>query len=325
MNKNIIFPIFWIVCLLMIFSIQTWAQTRPILETFTNIGPYNAEQTTITSDINVAGNVAFVNNTSNRVAIEDLQLSAYSTDPLLSAVPGSVTGLDYDIGEGPSEVKNFEVSGQNLSPSVGNIFITAPIFFKISTDNIMFGASTIIPYAGGSLSSTPIYVRLMEGLPDDTYSGNISIESGTAPDVLVYVEGTVSIPVVAPDLIISEVADPGDNANARFVELYNNGATTIDFNTTTIYLARYANGGTNPQTVQLTGSLVPDDFYVIATHSGNFNSAYGTTADLASGIITGNGNDTYVLYIGGDETSGTLFDIYGQIGTDGSGKDWEYE
>lgn len=136
---------------------------------------------------------------------------------------------------------------------------------------------------------------------------------------------TSQIPVAAPALIISEVADPGDNVDARFVEIYNNGSSFIDFSVTTIFLARYANANTNAQSVQLTGGLAPGDFYVIADNMTNFNVAYGFDADMDSGIISGNGNDTYTLYIEGDwDGGGTLFDIYGEIGTDGTGEAWEY-
>ncbi len=125
------------------------------------------------------------------------------------------------------------------------------------------------------------------------------------------------------DLIISEVADPGDNYQSRFVELYNLGITTIDFGTDIWYLVKQSNGSSYSR-VQLADSVVSGGVYVVAYSDANFNSSYGFYPDLASGIISGNGDDGYFLYYGGDETSGTLIDAYGVMDQDGSGEDWEY-
>ena len=126
----------------------------------------------------------------------------------------------------------------------------------------------------------------------------------------------------AQTLIISEVADPQDDYDARFVELYNATNSTIDFSTETYYLYRYANGNTSGASVQLTGSVAPGETFVIAYSQSAFNSAYGFDPDQVSGIIQGNGDDVYALYQGGDESTGTLLDIYGEIGVDGTDTDW---
>ncbi len=126
------------------------------------------------------------------------------------------------------------------------------------------------------------------------------------------------------NLIISEVADPKSVTNSRFVELYNSGSSTIDFSTDTWYLARQANGG-NISSVQLTGTIAAGDVFVIAKNQSDFNSNFGFNPDQTSGIITGNGDDGYFLYYGGDNTTGTLIDAYGVMDEDGTGKDWEYK
>jgi hypothetical protein len=56
----------------------------------------------------------------------------------------------------------------------------------------------------------------------------------------------------------------------------------------------------------------------------SFETVYGFPPDQVSGIITGNGNDAYFLFINGDHTTGTIHDIYGAINTDGTGTLWEY-
>ncbi len=124
-------------------------------------------------------------------------------------------------------------------------------------------------------------------------------------------------------LFISEVADPGDHYDGRYVELYNASGSAIDFSTSVFYLSRQSNGGTTWSDVQLTGTVANGSCYVIAGYSA-FTSYYTYTPDITSGTVNGNGDDAYYLYIGGDHTTGTLVDIYGVIDQDGTGQPWEY-
>ena len=73
-------------------------------------------------------------------------------------------------------------------------------------------------------------------------------------------------------LIISEVADPSNIANAKFVELYNTGSASINFETETYYLARQANGGSWAN-IKLTGTISPYGTYVLAYTSTEFAHA----------------------------------------------------
>jgi hypothetical protein len=76
--------------------------------------------------------------------------------------------------------------------------------------------------------------------------------------------------------------------------------------------------------VQLTGSLKPDSSITLAYSATVFNTWYGKNTDIASGNISGNGNDGYFLYSGGKHSTGTLMDAYGVIDENGSGTEWEY-
>ena len=124
-------------------------------------------------------------------------------------------------------------------------------------------------------------------------------------------------------LFISELADPADDYTGRFVEIFNAGPGTVDFDVDTFYLSRQSNGGTSWGEVQLTGSVAPDEAYVIGGSA--FEAIYGFAPDQQTGILTGNGDDAYFLYRNGDHTAGTLHDIYGALDTDGTGEPWEYE
>jgi hypothetical protein len=141
-----------------------------------------------------------------------------------------------------------------------------------------------------------------------------SVMTAAAPDV--------------PKLFISEVADPADVYAARFIELYNNSGSTIDFDSDVWYVCRQTNGGTTWEDKLLTGSVAAGDVYVLANNNDDaadaFYTNFGFLADYNFGGSSGNGDDAYFLYKGGDHTSGMLVDIYGVIDIDGSGQDWEY-
>jgi len=123
-------------------------------------------------------------------------------------------------------------------------------------------------------------------------------------------------------VFISELADPSDDYNGRFIELYNPDDTEIDLNNTILWLSRQSNGGTTWGDVQLSGTIAPHSTYVIG--GTGFEGIYGFPPDLLTGILTGNGNDAYVLFSGGNHSDGTVIDIFGEIDTDGTGLSWDY-
>lgn len=237
------------------------------------------------------------------------------------------------------------MAGGNAAPSITNISntptnpestdavtITADVTDSdgVASVELQYGFTT------GVYDQTPIAMNNSSG---DTYTAAIAAQadgttvfyqivatdSNASPATATSAEQsyTVMDPVPAPSLIITEVADPGDEFTGRFVEIYNNGASIIDFNTTEIHFARQSNGG-NISSIRLTGTLNSGEFYVIG-NSSNIMTQYGIPADLDFGSVTGNGDDGYFLYAGGDENNGTLFDSYGVLGEDGSGQPWEYE
>ncbi|NMJ87998.1 MAG: lamin tail domain-containing protein, partial [Thaumarchaeota archaeon] len=218
---------------------------------------------------------------------------------------GNVTSSDAvsisaDVTDSDSNVANVEL---HWGTSTGNLSNT--IVMSLSSGDTYLTDTDIPAQADG----TTVYYEI-EAMDN-------AVEISTSSEQNYSVFDPIS-------LIISEVADPGNDASARFLEVYNNGSSTVDFNSITVYLERYANGGTNPQSFQLTGSLDAGEYYVIANNGSNFNIAFGFNPDAVSGIISGNGDDVYALYVNGDESSGSLLDIYGEIGIDGTGEAWEY-
>lgn len=214
----------------------------------------------------------------------------------------------------PSDANKYLIKGNDS----GFDQITAPQDGTLENDGHLTRNASFPATSGqftGLTPGTPYYFRIYpyNGIGDDVdYKTD-----GAIPQACAKTKG-LDIP-----LIISEVADPLDSALAKFVEVSNIGETTIDFSTTAVYLCRQADGG-NWGSVQLSGTLAPGTSHVIAYQSARFFNAYGFNASQNSGNVSGNGNDGYFLYYGGNQTSGLLLDAYGVIDENGNGQPWYY-
>ena len=104
------------------------------------------------------------------------------------------------------------------------------------------------------------------------------------------------------NLMFTEIADPDDSYQARFVELYNDDAGCNKIgkhNGKDIYLATVFNSNTDYSSkVLLTGQTIPSDgFFLVCYNEADFLAAYPTSScDLASGsVVASNGDDSYLV------------------------------
>lgn len=231
----------------------------------------------------------------------------------------------------------FQVNMENQTVSGAGVYL-AGSFTNWQTDAILMSNFE------GSVWSTSVSLdelssqeyKFVNGDPlsggswEDGISGGCTNGSGNRTVIIPSFDETLppvcfnSCSVCEPTLIISEVADPSDDFNARFVEIYNLGGSPVDFTDVTVYLSRQSNGGTTWGNLLLDGTVEWNGKYVVAFDETIFNTTYGFFADQISGIINGNGDDGYFLYLNGNNSSGTLMDAYGVVGEDGSGLAWEY-
>jgi len=89
----------------------------------------------------------------------------------------------------PSAAQTFTASGSNL---LGDISVTAPTNFEVSLDNSNFGASVVLPAAGGVVGETTVYVRLAAGAELGAVAGLVAVTSEGALPQNIAVTGTVS-------------------------------------------------------------------------------------------------------------------------------------
>ncbi len=205
------------------------------------------------------GNNGTAGGTRQGVAIDDFfvnfTIGGGGGSPVLAVNPSTISGLDYIVGSGPSASQSFDVSGLNLDPAAGNISVTAPTNFEVSTDDITFSSAVNLPYSGGELTATPVYVRLQSGLAINTYSDDVTISGGNATSVTVAVSGEVS-PVPVPEL----TANPTSLSGLNYME--GNGPSSVQ----TFVLSGDNLDGTN------VNISVPAQFE-ISTDNGTYSGA----------------------------------------------------
>ncbi|WP_299127468.1 T9SS type A sorting domain-containing protein [uncultured Winogradskyella sp.] len=131
-------------------------------------------------------------------------------------------------------------------------------------------------------------------------------------------------------VIITEIADPNNNANARFIELHNLGTTAVDFTEGNGWqIDKYTNASATVSiSLDLTGTIPAGGFYIIAydlNDAGEFQSTYGFAPDqldnVNNGVAGSNGDDDIVLVDGTD----TIVDFFGVPAVDNSSTCAEYE
>lgn len=125
-------------------------------------------------------------------------------------------------------------------------------------------------------------------------------------------------------IFFSELADPDNNAGARFVELYNASSDALSLNGWRI--ARYTNASIEvSSSLDLSGyTIEAESTLVISPNADEFTAVYGFAPDVAVGTNSpadSNGDDNLQLI----DPFGTVIDAFGVVGVDGSGTNHEFE
>jgi len=126
------------------------------------------------------------------------------------------------------------------------------------------------------------------------------------------------------DIFITQVADPGDVYQARFVQVHALSANEGDIiGGDDLYLKISSNSNNYfNNEVKISGETFGPDGFFIVCNSGFSTSFPSDTCDLQSSgtrTIEGNGNDAYGLALGsgtGSGNDGTIIDLFGPMGDD---------
>ncbi len=125
-------------------------------------------------------------------------------------------------------------------------------------------------------------------------------------------------------IFFSELADPDNNAGARFVEIYNASPEPLSLKGWQVL--RYTNESQKvSSSTDLSGYIVNgESTFILSPNPDVFEQVYGFLPDVDAGTNSpadSNGDDNLVLV----DPFGKVIDIFGVIGEDGSGTDHEFE
>lgn len=130
------------------------------------------------------------------VSWDNCQLTEDIT-PIINKSTSSLSSFSYTPGSGPSAQKSFTLSGSNLTTS---ITVKVPDNYEMSTNSgTAFTALTspfTISQSGGLINPLTLYVRLKAGLAQNTYTGNITLTSGSLTETIA-LSGSVALPPAA--------------------------------------------------------------------------------------------------------------------------------
>lgn len=255
-----------------------------------------------------------------RVATTWNDIMNQSTDPLVEVGAG-VTGLNYEVSNGPSAAKLFTVEGIRLT---ADILVTAPTDFEISqSENGTYTPTITLTQAAGVVTQTNIYARLKSGLTSGatftSYSGNVTVESTGAATQTVSLEGIV-YNTLSRALTITGVTDPTP-VSPRTLEIHV-GAAIADLSAFGMGSANNGNGG---GTVEFTFPAVAaakgDYIYIVSSgQTADFNTYFGNSiTPYESGAMSINGDDALELF-----ENAQVIDVFGDVNKDGTGEAWEY-
>ena len=113
------------------------------------------------------------------------------SSPLIVASPGA---LNFTSNVGTASAQQFyNLSGSNLTPAGGNIVVTPSTGLEISltTGSGFTNAALNVPYTSGTLTATPVYVRLSNTAAQGSFTGTITNAGGGATTSTINVTGGV--------------------------------------------------------------------------------------------------------------------------------------
>ena len=241
-----------------------------------------------------------------------------AADPQIT-VTSFMDPFSYSTGAGPSAEDSFTVEGLFLT---SDIVVTSPSpAFELSlTSGGTFTGSVSVPFGSGTVTATPVYVRLAAGLPENSYSEDLTVSSTGVTDELVAVSGNVFGPPTN-NLVITGIFDgPLPGGLPKGIELY---AKADIPDLSKFGVSSITNGaGSSAGTIEYTfpaDAVTMGTYIWLATEATEFNNFFGVAPTYTNGVVSINGDDSIELY-----ENGVIVDTFGDVNMDGSGEPWDY-
>ena len=254
--------------------------------------------------VTVIGVIGCYNNPQLRVNSADDVEFTHPIYPILSANPNTLTALNYLYEEGPSEIKTFMLSGNNLE---GGVHVYPSENFEISSaGGEYFVPESCININGAShFNNLPIYVRLKAGLEVGNYQETIQASSENAQTISISVSGSVTNaqppqpPQPSSDYVrLSDISQLGNGSKVIFAARFDDNATD--------YYAMTAQTSGKPEGV-LFSSVVDTDETLPSSIVDEEDNFYWTVATDGTNYTFTNANGDMLGY-----TSSTNFSTGGE-------------
>jgi hypothetical protein len=129
-----------------------------------------------------------ISGSSRRIGLANVVVSTGAVSTPTVNVTGSAFGAFSTTAGTPSAAQTVSVSGSNLT---GNLTVTAPTGFQVSSNGVDFSSSVSLTPSSGSVAATTISVRL-SGASAGSFSGDVSFASTGATTQTRAVSGTVA-------------------------------------------------------------------------------------------------------------------------------------
>lgn len=234
------------------------------------------------------------------------------------SVFGTPDSFNYTLGNGPSNEDSIFVEGLFLT---NDITVTAPMNFEVSlTSGSGFASSVVVPQSAGTVANTEIFIRLIAGLGENAYSGDLTVTSAPAADQTVALTGNVFGAATNALALVGIYDGPLTGGVPKGIEL----VALVDIADLSIFgISSITNGaGSSAGTIEYNfpaDAITAGTSIFLATESTEFSSFFGFTPDYVDGVVGINGDDSIELYEGG-----TIIDTFGDVNMDGTGEAWEY-
>jgi hypothetical protein len=272
--------------------------TDDVSLTGTPVGTFASSAVGTGIAVNVTGYTLAGANTSNYSIPQPINL-VLSADIIANSptlfTSGTLATVNTTYGSASATPSSFNVSAQSLTDV---ITIAAPTGFEVSLSAGTGYATSITVGAAGSLSSTPIYVRLAAISVVGTYSGNITLDSSGATQVTI---ATASSTVAPKELTITGLTgvdrtyDGTTTATvtgtASLVGVVGSDDVTLNSTSVTYAFADATAGPAKP--------IIVLGFSLNGSAAGNYTVAQPTditaTINKAASSISVTGSDTFTF------------------------------
>lgn len=170
----------------------------------------------------------------------------------------SALDFGFVLENATSATQSFDVSGVDLDPAAGdvNVSVGLGLEYEISLDEVAWSTDLDLPYTGGVLAATTVFVRFAP-TTSVLQSGNITISGGNADDVDVSISGSGSDARIywnfdSADPTIDVIPDISTSAISRA-----NTNTSPDLTEVAVQSTGYtgASGGANATTTVVGGAF----------------------------------------------------------------------